>query len=91
MRWNGLTGEVLFYGAGRKEWELMLSHQHHRDDSYMAEWKNFIECVNAHKIPLITGEDGLKVLQIIEAARHSEKSGGQMVEVERLQINRVYL
>jgi len=91
LRWNGLTGEVLFYGAGRKEWELMFSHQHHRDESYMAEWKNFIECVNAHKIPLITGEDGLKVLQIIEAARHSAKSGGQMVEVERVQLNKVYL
>jgi len=91
LRWNGLTGEVLFYGAGRKEWELMFSHQHHRDDSYMAEWKNFIECVNTHKIPLITGEDGLKVLQIIEAARHSAKSGGQMVEVERVQLNKVYL
>jgi predicted dehydrogenase len=91
LRWNGLTGEVLFYGAGRKEWELMFSHQHQRDDSYMAEWKNFIECVNTHKIPLITGEDGLKVLQIIEAARHSAKSGGQMVEVERVQLNKVYL
>jgi predicted dehydrogenase len=91
LRWNGLTGEVLFYGVGRKEWELMFSHQHHRDDSYMAEWKNFIECVNTHKIPLITGEDGLKVLQIIEAARHSAKSGGQMVEVERRQLNKIYL
>jgi hypothetical protein len=40
---------------------------------------------------LITGEDGLKVLQIIEAARHSAKSGGQMVEVERVQLNKVYL
>ncbi len=91
LRWNGLTGEVLFYGAGRKEWELMFSHQHHRDDSYMAEWKNFIECVNTHKIPLITGEDGLKVLQIIEAARHSAKSGGQMVEVEKIQVKKAYL
>jgi predicted dehydrogenase len=91
LRWNGLTGEVLFYGAGKKEWELMFSYQHHRDDSYMAEWQNFIECVNAHKIPLITGEDGLKVLQIIEAARHSAKSGGQMVEVERRQLNKIYL
>ena len=91
LRWNGLTGEVLFYGAGRKEWELMFSHQHHRDDSYMAEWKNFIECVNAHKIPLITGEDGLKVLQIIEAARRSAKLGGKMVEVERIQLHKVYL
>ncbi len=91
LRWNGLTGEVLFYGAGRKEWELMFSYQHHRDDSYMAEWQNFIECVNAHKIPFITGEDGLKVLQIIEAARRSAKSGGQIVEVERIQLNKVYL
>jgi predicted dehydrogenase len=91
LRWNGLTGEVLFYGVGRKEWELMFSHQHHRDDSYMAEWKNFIECVNTHKIPLITGEDGLKVLQIIEAARHSAKSGGQMVEVEKIQVKKAYL
>ena len=90
LRWNGLTGEVLFYGADRKEWELMFSHQHHRDDSYMAEWKNFIECVNAHKIPLITGEDGLKVLQIIEAARHSAKSGGKMAQVEKLQVKKVY-
>ncbi len=91
LRWNGLTGEVLFYGAGKKEWELIFSHQHHCDDSYMAEWENFIECVNAHKIPLITGKDGLKVLQIIEAARHSAKSGGQMVEVERVDLNKVYL
>lgn len=90
LRWNGLTGEVLFYGADRKEWELIFSHQHHRDDSYMAEWNNFIECVNTHKIPLITGEDGLKVLQIIEAARHSAKSGGNMVEVERIQVKKVY-
>jgi predicted dehydrogenase len=91
LRWNGLTGEVLFYGADRKEWELMFSNQHHRDDSYMAEWKNFIECVNMHKIPLITGEDGLKVLQIIGAARHSEKSGGKMVEVEKIQVKKAYL
>ena len=91
LRWNGLTGEVLLYGADKKEWELKFSYQHHRDDSYMAEWKNFIECVNTHKEPLITGEDGLKVLQIIEAARRSAKLGGKMVEVERIQLHKVYL
>lgn len=89
--WNGLTGEVLFYGADRKEWELMFNQQHHHDYSYMAEWKNFIECVNTHKTPLITCEDGLKVLQIIEAARHSAKSGGKIVEVEKIQVKKVSL
>ena len=90
LRWNGLTGEVLFYGAGGKGWELMFSHQHHRDESYKAEWKNFIECVNTHKTPLITGQDGLRVMEIIEAARLSTKSGGQMVEIEKIQQNKVY-
>ncbi len=69
----------------------MFSHQHHRDDSYMAEWKNFIVCVTEHKTPLITGEDGLKVLQIIDAARHSATSGGQLTEVKNVQVGKVRL
>ena len=91
LRWNGLTGVVELFEAGAKEWLEVFRHQHQRDDSYMAEWKNFIECVNTHKEPLITGEDGLKVLQIIEAARRSAKLGGKMVEVERIQLHKGYL
>jgi predicted dehydrogenase len=83
LRWNGLTGEVLFYGAGEKEWRLIFSHQHQRDDSYKAEWENFIECVKEHKTPIISGVDGLKVLQIVEATRHSATLGGKMIEVEK--------
>ena len=78
LRWNGLTGEVALYEAGAKEWRELFSHPHQRDDIYKAEWQNFIECVIEHKTPFITGEDGLKVLQIIEAARDSAASGGQV-------------
>lgn len=78
LRWNGLTGGVELYEAGAKEWRELFSHPHQRDDSYLAEWQNFIDCVNEHKTPLVTGEDGLKVLQIIEAARISAASGGQV-------------
>jgi predicted dehydrogenase len=74
LRWNGLTGEVMLYEAGAKEWRELFSHQHHRDDSYRSEWKNFIACVTEHKTPLITGEDGFNVLKIIEAARISAES-----------------
>lgn len=76
--WNGLTGVVALYEAGAKEWRELFSYPHQRDDSYLAEWQNFIACVNEHKTPLITGEDGFKVLQIIEAARISAASGGQI-------------
>ena len=75
---DGLTGEVALYEAGAKEWRELFSHPHQPDDSYMAEWENLIACVTEHKTPLITGEDGLKVLQIIEAARISAASDGRV-------------
>ena len=78
LRWNGLTGVVELYEAGANEWRELFSYPHQRNDSYLAEWQNFIECVNEHKTPLITGKDGFKVLQIIEAARISAASGGQI-------------
>ena len=81
LRWNGLTGKVSLYEASAKEWRELFRLPHQRDDSYLAEWQNFIACVTEHKTPVITGEDGLKVLHIIEAARNSATSGGQMCEV----------
>ena len=78
LRWNGLTGVVELYEAGANEWRELFNHAHQRDESYLAEWQNFIDCVKEHKIPMVTGEDGLKVLQIIEAARNSAVSGVQV-------------
>ena len=86
LRWNGLTGQVIIYRAGGNEWCELFCHQHQRDDSYQAEWKNFIECVIERKPPLITGDDGLKVLPIIDAARNSAASSEQMCEVENLEV-----
>ena len=86
LRWNGLNGDVSFYSAGSNEWIDLYSHLHHRDESYLAEWKNFMECVVQHKKPLVTGEDGLKVLEIIEAARSSHAAGGQSCKVRNIPI-----
>lgn len=83
LRWNGLTGDVEFYEAGAKEWQKLFSQQHRPDDSYLAEWKNFIVCVTEQKAPFISGKDGLKVLQIIEAARQSAALSGKLYEVEK--------
>ena len=74
LRWNGLTGVVEHFEAGAKEWHVLFQHKHQRDDSYLVEWQHFLQCVNAKATPLISGEDGLKVLQIIDAARHSSES-----------------
>lgn len=86
LRWNGLNGVVSFYPSGSNEWLELFSHLRHRDESYQAEWKNFMECVVQHKKPLVTGEDGLKVLEIIEAARSSDAAGGQSCIVNSIPI-----
>lgn len=84
LRWNGLTGEVAQFGAGAKEWRGLFRRQHKRDDSYLAEWQHFLVCVSERKIPLITGEDGLGVLRITDAARKASESGNQ-VQVAKTQ------
>ncbi|HIC43459.1 MAG TPA: Gfo/Idh/MocA family oxidoreductase [Sulfurimonas sp.] len=91
LRWNGLTGEVALYEAGVKEWRELFIHPQQLDDSYLAEWQNFIECVSEHKTPLITGEDGLKVLEIIEAVRISAASGRQVPVTTKAQTSNVNL
>ena len=78
LRWNGLTGVVELFEVGGKEWREIFCHQHQRDDSYLAEWRHFLDCVNEHKIPMITGEDGLQVLKVIDAACQASESGCQI-------------
>lgn len=75
LRWNGVSGYVELYRAGAKQWEELFRHQQQRDDSYLAQWSHLIDCVQQHETPLISGEDGLRVLEIIEAARSSASTG----------------
>jgi predicted dehydrogenase len=77
LRWNGLNGEVELFEAGAKAWRSLYSVPHQRDDSYLAEWTNFIESISKNKLPLVSGEDGLRVLEIIDAARRSAEFSGR--------------
>jgi len=86
LRWNGLTGVVDKFEVGAKQWCELFKHQHQRDDSYIEEWKHFLDCVNENKKPLISGEDGLQVLRIIDATRKASESG-QQVQVENTYAN----
>lgn len=78
LRWNGLTGTVELFEAGAKNWRELFRYQHQREDSYRAEWENFLACAANKSIPLVSGEDGFKVLQIIDAVRHASETGCQV-------------
>lgn len=71
LRWNGVAGEVGVYEQEVGEWRTLFSQHQKRDDSYLSEWQNFLACASGSTRPVITGEDGLMVLEIIEAARIS--------------------
>jgi predicted dehydrogenase len=85
LRWDGIAGEVLLFVEGGSGWRQLFVHQPQFNETYLAEWKEFLKCINNNGIPTITGEDGLRVLEIIEAARVSAISGTQ-VSVNRMQL-----
>jgi predicted dehydrogenase len=43
---------------------------------------HFLECIKERKEPLTNGEEGLKVVKILEAAQESLKDNGKVVAVE---------
>jgi predicted dehydrogenase len=71
LRWNGLTGVVELFPSGGTAWEQLFEHRSQRDESYTAEWQHFLACIRDGVTPLISGQDGLAALNIIEAARRS--------------------
>jgi predicted dehydrogenase len=46
-----------------------------------AECRHFIQCVEKGQTPLTDGEDGLKVLKVLEAAQRSLKGGGKPTKI----------
>jgi predicted dehydrogenase len=49
------------------------------NQGYPQELKHFIECVREDKSPLVTGEDGRAVLEIMNAAYQSAHTGQKVV------------
>jgi len=84
LRWNGITGVIDHYPAGGKEWIELFHYQQQSDESYIAEWQHFLKCITWSITPMTNGEDGLQVLNMIEAARHSSASGLQMPVKKRV-------
>ena len=71
LRWNGLTGIVDCFMARETDWRVLASLPPARDETYMAEWAHFLQCVRGEASPLVSGEDGYKTVRVVETARES--------------------
>jgi uroporphyrinogen decarboxylase len=72
LRWNALSGTIEHFPAGAASWETVFQKHAERDGSYIAEWRHLIDSISRNELPLVSGEDGLKVLKIIDAARRAD-------------------
>ena len=71
--WDVVANEVIWHPAGgTKENE---TYQNDGDYIYREQLKHFFDCIGKNKEPVVSIDDGIKVMQIIEAARKSNETG----------------
>lgn len=75
LRWNALTGSVELYEHSGTGWVTVSSMPSEPDESYLAEWRHLLSCLETGSRPGITGEDGLAALRVVGAAKRSSRTG----------------
>ena len=85
LRWDGVAGEVSLFSAETNEWQTLVEKQPDRDASYRDQIKLFLAAIpSVQMLPnAATGADGLAVLRLIDAARKSAESSGQVTSISR--------
>ena len=78
LRWDGIAGEVSVFEEDASSWKNLFTHTPLRDETYLSEWQEFVNCVNSGIAPSATGQDGLRVLEVVESARSSASTGAQV-------------
>jgi predicted dehydrogenase len=74
LLWDGIKGQVEFFEKDSAKWETLYSSRPDRDFTYMEEIRSFFSSVESDMMPDISGEDGLKVVGIVEAIKESSNS-----------------
>lgn len=79
LRWDGIKNIVELYKSPEAGWVDVYKDKNDVSHSYELQWKSFIDSVADRKNPQVSLEDGLKVLEVIEACRESAINGGQVM------------
>ena len=81
IRWDGILGIVERFDTSEKRWIREFCDHDSGNKSYFFEWQHFIDCAKGKDNSLITFQDGMNVLSLIDAARQSSS------EKKRININ----
>ena len=66
---------VRLFTTATNAWSDLPAGPVDRNAMYLAELRHFLDCARTRSEPAITGEDGLRALEIVEAARSSSEHG----------------
>ena len=80
LRWDGVAGRAEVWAEGSGEWETVCS-DHPGGSTYDLQWHSFISAVENLQPPEVSLEQGVNVVQVIEAARISALAGGSKTVV----------
>jgi len=76
LEWDAVTGTVRQYQTGTQSWKTLFeSNNTQRNSMYRAQLTSFLGCICDASTPVITGCDGRKVLELVQAARESASKG----------------
>ena len=72
LEWDAIMNRVRCYDVEGGSWQTIFEPQESpRNSMYIAQLESFLECIETGGVPVITGNDGMAVVEIIEAARIS--------------------
>jgi predicted dehydrogenase len=81
LRWDGLKGRIEVFFGKTKKWKKVYVKNKPRQNSYVAQMKEFILCVKKRKAPQVSGADGQRTLKVIDAARLSNQKKGIRISI----------
>ena len=85
LKWNAISGSVHQLSLSKNVWEKIFEEGSlDNNQTYISEWEDFVNCIDQKKQPKVTLEDGLKVMQVIDATRKSSNSKGMRVSVNKV-------
>jgi predicted dehydrogenase len=73
LKWDGVGGRLEVFRSHDQYWRVEHEDDADRNFSYTRELEHFVACAKRHSPPVdgASGEDGMKVLQVIEAIQRS--------------------
>jgi predicted dehydrogenase len=82
LQWDAMTGEVKHYCPDARSWVGLITKCPDRDFSYRSQIKAFLAAIDGMPSNYAAkGQDGLAVLKLIDAARHSDAQQGRRVAI----------